>query len=308
MTENSEDYGVETTQKTKKDKKKVIGGLLLGAIPLLFILYLVLGPVLHILSKDLKAKEMYVISEFVNVRATSDVNSLKMGKAVYGTKLLVYEIKDAFAEVLIDGQKGFVSSEFIAEPPIYYAIEGLFGDDRAENLVSSTKYKLGLIRYLQSKGYISNLPEEIKIQLYGENSKKEVYQIFSEPRGSQYNSSAIADFDGDFQSDAAFVLKNINSDKKILVILSFDKKDPLNISKVIYENEMEKPWYFIKLAKKGTKYPILNEKKKIEKNKIPINGLVLGTNRSNDLNDPEYLIIYNGEKFDKQELAKEVKK
>ncbi len=308
MAENSEDYGVEITQKVKKDKKKVIGGLLLGAIPLLFILYLVLGPVLHILSKDLKANEMYVISEFVNVRATSDVNSLKMGKAVYGTKLLVYEIKDDFAEVLIDGQKGFVSSEFIAEPPIYLAIEGLFGDDRAENLVPSTKYKLGLIRYLESKGYISNLSEELKVKLYGEKSKKEVYQIFSEPRGSHYNSSAIADFDGDFQLDAAFVLKNINSDKKILVILSFDKKDPLNISKVIYENEMEKPWYFIKMAKKGTKYPMLNKNKKIEKIKIPINGLIQGTNRSSDLNDTEYLIIYNGEKFDKQELSKEVKK
>jgi len=75
MTENSEDYGVETTQKTKKDKKKVIGGLLLGAIPLLFILYLVLGPVLHILSKDLKAKEMYVISEFTSDVARTFTNS-----------------------------------------------------------------------------------------------------------------------------------------------------------------------------------------------------------------------------------------
>lgn len=308
MTENSEDFGVETTQKVPKDKKKVIGGLLLGAIPLLFIIYLVLGPVLHILSKDLQAKEMYVISEFVNVRATSDVNSLKMGKAEYGTKLLVYEIKGDFAEVLIDGQKGYVSSEFIADPPIYYAIEGLFGDDRADNLVTSTKYKLGLIRYLESKGYISNIPEDIQVQLFGQKSKKEVYQIFSEPRGSHFNSSVFADFDGDFQTEAAFVLKNIKTDKKILVILAFDKKEPLTISKAIYENEMEKPWYFIKLAKKGTKYQIPNKNKKIEKTKIPINGLVLGTNRSKDLNDPEYLLIYNGDKFDIYEQSKEEKK
>jgi hypothetical protein len=298
MAEINDEFKIEPNQNAKKDKKKVIGGLLLGAIPLLFIVYLVLGPVLHILSKDLKAKEMYVISEFVNVRATSDINSLKMGKVEYGTKLLVYEIKDEFAEVLIDGQKGFVSSEFIADPAIYYAIEGLFGDDRAENLITNTKYKLALIRFLESKGYMSNIPEDVQIKLYGEKSKKEVYQIFTEPRSSRFNSSAIGDFNGDYKADAAFVLKNIISDKKILVIFSFDKKDPLNKSDVIYEYEIARPWYFIKSVKKGSKYMMFNDDKKLVKSKIPVDGLLIGTNRSKDLNDPEYLLIYTGEKFE----------
>jgi len=308
MTENSEEFEMDLIPKVKKDKKKVIGGILLGAIPLLFLVYLVLGPVLHIVSKDLKAKEMYVISEFVNVRATSDVNSLKMGKALYGTKLLVYDIKDDFAEVLIDGQKGFVSSEFIAEPATYYSIEGLYGDDRAENLVTNTKYKLALIRYLDSKGYISNIPEDIQKQLYKDKIKKEVYQIFTEPKGSRFNSSTFADFDGDFQVEAAFVLKNIHSDKKILVLLSFDKNTPLKASKTIFEKELEKPWYFIKQVKKGSKFLLKSESKKPEKIKIPINAIVIGTNRSKELNDTEFLLIYNGDKFEIHELAEDVKK
>jgi hypothetical protein len=298
MDEINKEIDIEFTPKVKRDKKKVIGGLLLGAIPLLFIVYLVLGPVLHILSKDLSAKEMYVISEFVNVRATSDVNSLKMGKAEYGTKLLVYEIKDDFAEVLIDGQKGFVSSEFIADPMTYYAIEGLFGDDKAENIFTNTKYKLGLLRYLESKGYMSNIPEDIQIQHSGEKSKKEVYQIFTEPKGSKFNASVLSDLDGDHQVEAAFVLKNVNSDKKILVILWFDKKDPLKVSKTLFEKEIDKPWYFIKLAKKGTKYQMDDKGKKSGKVKIPVNGLILGSNRMKDLNDPESLVIYNGDKFE----------
>ncbi len=302
MNEVNRVLDMDSPQKVKRDKKKVIGGLLLGAIPLLFILYLVLGPVLHILSKDLSAKEMYVISEFVNVRATSDVNSLKMGKVLYGTKLLVYEIKGEFAEVLIEGQKGFVSSEFIAEPAMYYAIEGLFGDDRAENLLTTTKYKLAVLRYLQSKGYTSNIPDDIQIKLFGEKSKKEVYQLFTEPRGSKYNSSVFADFDGDFQTEAAFVLKNLKSDKKILVILAFDKKDPLKNSKAIFEKELDKPWYFISLAKKGTKYQLKTDGKKPEIFKAPVNALILGSNRSKDLNDPEMLLVYNGEKFEIREL------
>ena len=310
MNEENKDFDFESIPKVKRDKKKVIGGLLLGAIPLLFILYLVLGPVLHILSKDLSAKEMYVISEFVNVRATSDINSLKMGKAQYGTKLLVYDIKKDFAEVLIDGQKGFVSSEFIADPSTYFSIEGLFGDNHAESLITSTKYKLGLLRYLESKGYISNIPEEIKNKQSGDQSKKEAYQIFIEPRGSHFNASVFSDFDGDFQNEAAFVLKNVNSDKKILVILWFDKKDPLKLSKAIYETEL-KPWYFIKLAKKGTKYQLGSEVvvkgKKPEKFKIPVNGLIIGSNRSKDINDPEYLLLYNGDKFEMHDIVKEEK-
>jgi hypothetical protein len=312
MNENDDQFRVETNVKTKKDKKKVIGGLLLGAIPLIFILYLVLGPVLHILTKDMNAKEMYVISEYVNVRATSDINSLKMGKVDYGTKLLVYEIKEGFAEVLIEGQKGFVSSEFIADPAIFYSIDGLFGDDKAENMLTNTKYKLALIRYLESKGYMSNIPEEIQTKIYGAKQNKEVYQIFSEPKGSQFNSSVIADFDGDFKSDAAFIIKNINLDTKILVIFSFDDKEPLKNSKVIYESEIDRPWNFIKLAKKGLKFQMADGKSEPEKVKIPVNGLIMGSNRAKDLNDPEFLIIYNGQKFDtieqKEEAKKDIKK
>lgn len=286
----------EPIQKSKKNKKKIIGVLLLGGIPLLFILYLVLGPILDILSKDLAAKEMYVISEFVNVRATSDVNSLKMGKLDYGTKVLVYKIKEDWAEVLVDGQKVFISSKYIVEPSVYYTIEGLFGDDRAGKSVNSSKYKLGLFRYLMAKGLTTKISEDIQKTYFKDSAKREAYQIFSEPRGSEYNSTCFADFDGDFLQDAAFILKNTASDKKILLILSFDKNEPLDKSKIIYEQSLDKPWMFIKLAKKGVKYNLSGEGKEA-KEKIPVNGLLIGSNRNKDLDDPVDLLLYDGQKF-----------
>jgi len=273
----------------------MIGGLILGSIPLLFIIYLVLGPLLHILSRDLSAKEMYVISEWVNVRAAANVKSLKMGKVDYGTKLLVYEVVDDWAEVLIDGQKGFVSNKFIADPETYYLVEGLFGDKRSAKRVPSTKYRLALMRYLQSKDYSSYIPEEVQVELYGETMEKEVFQIFTEPSGSRFNSSVVADFDGDFRNDAAFVLKNQQEDKNVLVIVSFDKNDPLNISKVILEQELEHPWFYIKIAKKGYRYYTDDVEKKT---KLPLNALLIGSNRSRKLDDPQFLLLYNGETFD----------
>lgn len=291
---DNNDFDLDSFPSKKNNKKKVLGGLILGAIPLLFIIYLVLGPLLHILSKDLSASEMYVISEWVNVRATPDIKSLKMGKIDYGTKLLVYEIKDDWAEVLIDGQKGYVANKFIADPATYYAIEGLFGDDNTAKTLTNSKYKLALIRYIESKDWITYIPEDIQMDIFGEVANKDVYQVYSEPKGSRFNYSAFADFDGDFRWDAAFVLKNRESDTKILVIFSFDKNDPLEMSKVIYEQELDQPWYFIRLAKKGYRYNLDDKEKKT---RLPINAIHIGTNRNKNLNDPEFILMYTGETF-----------
>ncbi len=286
----------ELSTKPVKNKKKFISILILGGIPLLFILYLILGPILDILSKDLKAKEMFVVSEFVNVRATSDVNSLKMGKLDYGTKVLVYEIKDDWAEVLVEGQKVFISSKFIVEPQEFYTIEGIF-DEGASKIIKNSKYRLALYRYFESKGFTSNISEDIQNEYFGGEIDKEAYQIYSEPRGSLYNSSSFADFDGNFLQDAAFVLKQKDTDTKILIILSFDKKEPLENSKIIYEQELDEPWMFIRLAKKGSRFELDLDGTGVKKTKIPVNGLLIGSNRSKDLNDPVQLLLYDGTKF-----------
>ena len=294
----------EPIQKSKKNKKRIIGGLILGGIPLLFVLYLILGPILDILSKDLSAKEMYVVSEFVNVRASSDANSLKMGKLDYGTKVLVYKIEEDWAEVLVDGQKVFISSKYIVEPSVYYTIQGLFGDEKSEKAVGNSKYKLGLFRYLNSKGIATKIPDDIRNLYFKDSTNKEIYQIFSESKGAAYNSTCFGDFDGDNIQDAAFVLKNTGTDKKILLILSFDKNQPLDKSKVIYEQALDKPWIFIKLAKKGSKFNLGGTGKNTEE-KIPVNGILIGTNRNKDLNDPVDLLLYDGHKFNQYRQTKE---
>ncbi len=301
MNIESQDTGNEYVKPVNQKKKKILGVLILGGIPILFVLYLILGPILHILSRDISAREMFVVSEFVNVRASSDVNSLKMGKLDYGTKVLVYEIKEDWAEVLVDGKKVFISSDFIVEPAVYYAIEGIFGDEKSAKQVSGSKYKLAINRYFEEKGFASKVPEDIQEKYFDKAEGKEIYQILSEPKGI-FGSVAFADFDGDFNQDAAFVLKNLNSDKKLLVIFSFDKKDPLKNSKVIYEQELGQPWMFIRIAKKGSRLELNPDEK--QKTKIPVNGILIGSNRSKDLNDPVSLLLYNGQSFDLHELSK----
>jgi hypothetical protein len=292
--ESTENYMPE---KNKSGKRKIMGFLILGGIPLLFVLYLVLGPILDILSKDINAKDMFVVSDFVNVRSDSASNSLKMGSLNYGDKVLVYEIKNNWAEVLVQDRKVFLSSDFLVDPEVFYTIEGMFGDQRMASLVKSSKYRLALYNYFVSKGFSSEVSDEIRDKYFDGDSGKEVYQILSEPKGSLYNSVVFADFDGDFTQDAAFVLSHKGSDDKILVIFSFDKKDPLKSSKVIYEGELEEAWMSIRLAKKMTSYDIYIKGVLHEKVKIPVNGLVIGSNRSKSLHDPLNLFYYDGKKF-----------
>ena len=299
----------------ENNKKKVIlGGIFLGLIPLLFILYLILGPVLSVMTRDLSAKEMYVISDGVNVRAKPEAKALKMGRITYGTKLLVYKIEDSWAEVLIEGQKGFVSKDYIANPKTFYRLEGLFGDERSKKRITKTQYRLALLRYLDKKGYITKIPEDYKKEFDDEDLNKEVYQIFSEPSKAMYNSVAYGDFDGDYVQDAAFVLRNPDTDNQLLVILSFDKKDPLNKSKAIYEKELGAPWLFIRKAIKGSRWYLNNKVKeaidegeKPVKSRIKIDGIIISSNRNRNLHDPVILLLYNGETFETHAQDIEIK-
>lgn len=287
---------------SKNKKKVILGGIFLGAIPILFLIYIVLGPILSVLQKDLTAEEMYVISDGVNVRSQASKESLKMGRIDYGTKLLVYKIEEEWAEVLIEGQKGYVSKDYIGTPETYYMLEGLFGDERCKKRVNKTQYRLAILRYLIEKGYLTKISDENKEFFEDEDLNKEVYQIFSEPGKSRYNSTAYGDFDGDFVWDAAFVLKNPDTEKKLLVILSFDKNDPLSKSKSIFEMELEEPWIFIRRTAKGNRWYLKNQEiepdMEPKKTKIKIDGISIGTNRNRNLKDPVNLLLYNGEKFE----------
>ncbi|MBN1252121.1 MAG: SH3 domain-containing protein [Bacteroidales bacterium] len=282
----------------KKSKKIIIGRLALGIIPLLFIVYLVIGPVFQIIKQDILAENMYIISDFVNVRAKADTKSLKMGKIDFGTEVLVYNIKNEWAEVLIDGQKGYIHQDFIGNANTYYKLDGLFGDNLSARKLSKLNYKLAIIRYLDSAGYISNIKDGYKKEFSDEDLNKEKLQIFSPKYGSRYNSVDFADFNGDFSIDIAIVFKNINTGKNHLVILGFDKHDPLNKSKEIYSMDLMEDWYFIRTIKKRNKKYLTNKEGLIEKQRIPIDAIEIGTNRNKELNDTEYLLIYNGEKFE----------
>lgn len=282
-------------KKESKKKKKFPLGLILGIIPLLFLIYLAVGPFFHTIRQDLSAKDMYVIAEWVNVRIRPDAKSLKMGKILFGTKVSCYGESDGWSEVLVDNAKGYVSSKFIVDTKTFYYLDGLFADKKAARKITSTKYRMALVRYIIDKGYTTNISEEARQELDEDiNNEDDVYQLEVQPAGSKYNTVVYSDFNGDGRKDVAFVLTNKVKDINRLVILSLDKDNPFTMSKVLYDNELEHSWQFIRLKRKGKYYS--KDNKKI---KLPLNGLLVGSNRNKSFNDKSYLLLYDGTSFEK---------
>jgi len=279
-------------------KIKNIVKLTLGIVPLIFIAYLVVTPLFLIVKQDIQAYDMFVISDYVNVRTNPEKDALKMGEIYFGTEVLVYNIENSWAEVLIEGQKGFIHEDFLGTPELFYKIDGLFGDEASMKRVPKLNYKIAIVNYLDSLGYLPNIKNKYKNKFNEVDLKKDRFQIFSEKRGSKFNTSAFADFDGDFVWDVAVVLKNINTETNHLVILSFDKKDPRNKNKAIFSMELEEEHYYIRRVKKRHYRYMYDKDGEKTKQRIPLAAIEIGTNRNRNLNDTEYILIYNGKKFE----------
>jgi len=281
-----------------KRKIKNTVKLTLGIVPLIFIVYLTVIPFFVIIKKDIMAKDMYVISSYVNIRTGPEKDALKMGKVNFGTKVLVYKIENAWAEVLIEGQKGFIHESFLGKPKIFFKIDGLFHDEKSMKLLPKLKYKLSIINYLDSMGYLPNIKKEYKEHFDENDLKKDRFQFLSVKRGSSYKTTAFSDFDGDFVWDAAIILKNINTKANHLVILTFDKKDPEINNKAIFSMDLEENYYYIKRVKKWNRRYLYNKEGEKVKQSLKIAAIEIGTNRNRNLNDTKYLLVYNGSKFE----------
>ncbi len=279
--------------KKQKDHVSTVTVIIFGLVPILFIIYLLLGPIIKVVQKDLNATTMYIISDNLNLRSDRSSNAYVIGNYDYGTQVKVYQTFDnKWAEVAVGRKKGYMSLEYLVSPEIFYLIDGMFGNDLAKKVINKTIYKKAIANYLLQNGYVSDVPDEIKVELYGRKGKnKPVWQIFVLPGNPRYNSYCYGDFNGDKKQDAAFIITNKKTKQNRLIILNINKVG-LDYGSTLFSMDMKDNWYYIRLAPKGTKYYIGNEKKR-----LPIDGILIGSNRDPALHDPVRLLLYDGQHF-----------
>ncbi len=279
---------------SKRNKLYFAGGLFIGIIPFLFVVYLLLGPLVRIIKKDYLSNTMYIVSDKLNIRSDIEKRAYIIGSFKYGDEVKVYKtFNNEWAEVSVEEKKGYMSLEYLVSPEMFHQIDGMYGNDNAKKYVKKTIYRKAISTYLTENNYTTNIPDNIRRKLYGKDDKREAWQIFTEPWRSKYNTFCYGDYDGDKKQDAAFILKNINTGQRRLIVLSLKTKIPGKFSKLIYSKDLTEDWFFIKNVKKGYRMIVNNEKKRLE-----LDGIIIGTNRAKSLNDAEELLIYNGKDFE----------
>jgi len=284
----------KSDKKSLKSKAVFVSGILFGIIPFLFIVYLLSGPLIKVIKKDFSSETMMVISEELNIRSDKDKNAYVIGHYPFGTEVQVYEVLDNnWAEVSIGEKKGYMSFEYLVLPETFYTIEGMFGNENAKKLIASTKYRKAISNYLKKNGFTSKIPKDEREKLYGKDDHKEVWQIFAESGKSVYNSFCYGDYNADNKKDAAFIITNINTGNRKLIILNIETDISEKYGELITFNDFSNDYSFIKNIPKRTKM-IINDSLQ----RTGTDGILIGTNRSKSLNDIPKLMLYNGETFD----------
>ncbi len=278
--------------------------IIFGIIPLLFIMYLLLAPVYKIVNKNLKAKPMFIISDNLNLRSDKKPNAYVIGNYDYGTEVKVYNTFDnQWAEVSVGKKKGYMSLEYLVNPEIFYLIDGMFGNSLAQKVVNKTSYKKAIANYFLQHGIVSNMPDQIKVQLYGHKGKdKPVWQLFVLPGRPKFNSYCYGDFNGDKKQDAAFVITNKETKQNRLIILSVNNING-QYGSTLFSMDFPDNWYYIRLAPRGYRFIIDSVK-----TRIPIDGILIGSNRDPALHDPLRLLLYDGQQFRIYDQSVPVKK
>ncbi len=275
-----------------------------GIVPLLFIIYLLMAPVARIVKKDLNSEPMYIISDNLNLRSDKSKNAYVIGNYDYGTEVKVYNTyDDQWAEVSVGRKKGYMSLEYLVPPEIFYLIDGMFGNDLAKKVINKTAYKKAIANYFMNHGYVSDMPDQVKKELYGSQWKnKPVWQLFVLPGNPRYNTYAYGDFNGDKKQDAAFVITNIQTKQNKLIILEVNPTVGNDYGTELFSMDMPENWYYIRRAPRGWKYYVDSVK-----TRIPLDGILIGSNRDPALNDPTWLLLYDGKQFRLHPQLKETK-
>ena len=276
-----------------KSKAIFVSGILFGIIPFLFIVYLLFVPVLKVIQKDFSSQKMIVISEELNIRSDKKKSSYVIGTYSYGTEVNVYEVFDNdWAEVSINEKKGYMSFEFLVLPEIFYIIDGMYGNENAKELISSTKYRIAISAYLTNNNFTSKISITEREKLYGKDDKKEVWQIFAEGRKAYFNTFCYGDYNGDKKNDAAFIITNIKTGMRKLIILNIETEIKEKYGDLITFIDLDEDYLYIRHIPDRSRM-IINDSLQ----RIGVDAILLGTNRDKSLNDIPELMIYNGKTF-----------
>lgn len=186
----------------------VLGGLfLVGAIIAYFAWYVPM-------AEDRDAPRSYVVANNVFMRSSkvAGVEYNMLSKLPYGSELITYSKDPEWAEIKVNGTKGFVASPFLLDTDDFNILHGVWGSADTKELIESTKCRLALLDYCKR----SNL-----------STGKDGWQLYTLQKDVKPNNVLYPRLANGYDkfTEFAFILKNNTTKERRLAMYSFDEEN-----------------------------------------------------------------------------------
>ena len=300
---------INSKRKTSKEKKKlaliysIIGTILILSIAGIFSYNKYYIPY----KRDKEAKRKYIIANTYKLRASrflndNDLNIVRSFK--YGQEVLVYNEDTEWAEVkIIDNNGNNEYTGFFGFPKRYlsnkkefYEIDGIYGNQESRKLITGSYSKTAIINYLHSNNLMTDVPNNIQLELYNKTKNNPVWQVYGFPKETKYNTVVSAKLtESDDLCLAVIITEKANKSNRKLLIFSFDKEND-NKEKLLYTENFSAEFEGIKILWKGSRQYLgkMNRGRKV-KTKLQYHAIELGNNNTESKN--KEIIYFDGVDF-----------
>lgn len=163
-------------------------------------------------EKDAPRYYVYADKLFLRSSAVADVEYNRKTTLSYGSELITLSNENGWAYVKANGKSGYVASDYILESADFQLLNGVWGNNEAREVVSTSKCRLALFDYLKS----NNL-----------QTGNTAWQLFTKQKDVKPNSVLYPRLnDGyDYFTEFAFILKNNTTGQRKLVIYAFEENE-----------------------------------------------------------------------------------
>lgn len=212
MLNNSQHYGWMTESRSKKRKSILLWtGIFAFICVLIFLIYQFWY---KDYAKDNATQHSYVFATNLFLRSSKEANTddNQLGTIPYGTELVVYSDDGEWAYVKVNGEKGYVASDYLLNAEDFALLNGVWGNEDAKEVVETSRCRLAILNYLKS----NNLKT-------GETG----WQLFAKQKEMKPNSVLFPSLNDGYGNYAkfAFILKNNVTGQRKLILYAFEEDE-----------------------------------------------------------------------------------
>ncbi len=164
-------------------------------------------------AKDRDALRTYVVANNVFFRSSkvAGVEYNILSKVPYGSELITYSKDMEWAEIKVNGMKGFVASPYLLEWNDFKLLNDIWGSADTKEYIESSKCRLAILDYC------------IRNQF---NTGNESWQLFTLQKNVKPNNVLFPRLNNghDKFTEFAFILKNNATQERRFAIYSFDEE------------------------------------------------------------------------------------